>query len=337
MKAMNDFAAAVPEKRQELFSKTASTRGLSEALVEKDFWVCWVLGKIFGSQDLKECFVFKGGTSLSKGYKIIQRFSEDVDLVLSWDHLSESLRKDLENLSVDIPRNQRDRKCEEVRTSTSKFVKDEIVPMLKETLEAIDNVQVQLVDAQSKESQVIVSYPRAFDSGHIRPEILLEISAISSSVPSEEKRVSPFVAEDCPDLFAESESLVKMILAKRTFWDKATILHQQANSDTLPVRYSRHYYDLYMMSNTYVLKDAIDDKELRKGVVEWKTKYFYSASARYEKAVPGTFKLVPAEEKLKALEKDYAQMKEMIFGTPPQWQAMVACLREVEGQINSSV
>jgi hypothetical protein len=133
---------------------------------------------------------------------------------------------------------------------------------------------------------------------------------------------------------------VRVIQAKRTFWEKATILHHEAHrpaDSSLPARYSRHYYDLMRMAASPVKDAALADTDLLADVVAFKQRFYPRHWARYDLAVPGTLRLLPGEHSLKALEADYQAMANMIFGPTPGFADVVAQLRALEDEINRSV
>jgi hypothetical protein len=133
---------------------------------------------------------------------------------------------------------------------------------------------------------------------------------------------------------------VRVIEAKRTFWEKATILHHEAHrpaDSPLPVRYSRHYHDLARMATSPVKEAALADAHLLADVVAFKQRFYPRNWARYDLAVPGTLRLVPGERTLKALETDYRGMASMIFGSTPGFADIVAQLRALEDEINGNV
>ncbi len=128
------------------------------------------------------------------------------------------------------------------------------------------------------------------------------------------------------------------ILAKRTFWEKTTILHQEANrveGKLIPSRYSKHYYDLAMMAKSEVKKEALDDIGLLEDVAEFKKKFYACAWAKYDNAKVGTLKLLPPEFRYKELKDDYRAMRNMIFGKYIDFEEIIETLRELEIEINS--
>ena len=131
-----------------------------------------------------------------------------------------------------------------------------------------------------------------------------------------------------PRIFKQRETSILTVAPERTFWEKATILHHEANRPEhleMPQRYSRHYYDLYRMSKTQVKEAAFERLDLLKKV----------AWARYPEAVPGTLKLIPPEYRFAALEADYEAMKDMLYGDIPSFTAVMTSVRELETEINT--
>ena len=146
------------------------------------------------------------------------------------------------------------------------------------------------------------------------------------------------MSEQFPSTVGNVRVPVRVTAAERTFWEKATILHQQAHKPGfVPARYSRHYYDLHMMYRTDIATRALADLDLLRQVVNFKTRFYSSTASRYDLAVPGTFRLVPDAAKLKDLERDYVAMQVMMFRDPPAWNEIVSELGRLEDQINESV
>jgi hypothetical protein len=184
---------------------------------------------------------------------------------------------------------------------------------------------------------VNIQYPAAFSEAYIRPEVRLEIGPLASWVPSAIHIIQPYAADVFPSVFDDPTCAVLTIVAERTFWEKATILHQEAHREALiPKRYSRHYYDLYKLALSQIRDAAVVKLDLLADVVEFKKRFYPSQWARYDLAVPGTFKLLPDEvEQLKNLAQDYDDMQVMLFGDSPSFASIVEVLRELEHQINA--
>lgn len=182
-----------------------------------------------------------------------------------------------------------------------------------------------------------VLYPAAFSDAYLRPEVRLEIGPLAAWLPHDNYRIQAYAAEAFPQLFKQAECAVRAIRAERTFWEKATILHHEANrpeGSLQPLRYSRHYYDLAMMANSPVKDVALADVELLKDVVAFKQRFYPRGWARYDLAMPGTLKLLPSGQVLTAVEKDYARMRNMIFGRYPGFAEIMESLWTLEGEID---
>ncbi|MCY2978904.1 MAG: nucleotidyl transferase AbiEii/AbiGii toxin family protein [Planctomycetota bacterium] len=183
---------------------------------------------------------------------------------------------------------------------------------------------------------VEVQYPAGFKLNAIRPQVKLEIGPLASWVPSASYSIRPYVAESFPKLFTRSVCNVTAITAERTFWEKATILHQQSHrTTTMPSGYSRHYYDMVMLASSSVKTNALGNLPLLREVVEFKQRFYRSGWARYDLATPGTFRLLPNEAGEKSLRDDYRAMRPMFFSEPPSWDAILASLEKLEKEINS--
>ena len=172
---------------------------------------------------------------------------------------------------------------------------------------------------------VNITYPAAFSEEYLRPEVRLEIGPLAAWIPSGRQTIRPYVAESFPKVFGDPECPVVVISAEQAFWEKATILHQQAHRKTpMPPRYSRHYYDLYKLAGSPVLK----------AVALFKQRFYPSSWASYETARVGSLKLIPGAENLAVLGKDYSDMRMMIFGEAPAFDLIVDSLKQLEDQIN---
>jgi hypothetical protein len=326
---MDRVARFSADQRRELFAEAAARRGMTPAVVEKDFWVTWTLRRLFADPQLAGLLMFKGGTSLSKAYGLIERFSEDIDLILDW-----------RVLSGDDPLAERSRTKQE---GFNKAIEEKALayvagPLLAQVVAATGEICRCAVVADDPHV-IELRYPAAFPDTYLRPELRLEIGPLAAWLPHEERTLTCYAADAFPQIFEQPEFAVRVIRAERTFWEKATILHHEAHrpaGNPLPPRYSRHYYDLARMAASPVKDAALADTGLLADVVAFKQRFYRRAWARYELAVRGTLRLVPGEETLKALEADYRAMAHMIFGQTPAFAEIVAQLRALEAEINGS-
>lgn len=326
--------ARLPVKdRMDLFRASSQKMGVNEAVIEKDFWVCWTLDYLFHRSEWKENFSFKGGTSLSKAYYLIERFSEDIDLIIDWTLLGYKKSEPWDNRS----NSKQDKFNKEVNSKTNIFLTKSLIPTIKTDFSKLlgQEAKISLVDNQN----VLFHYPRSFTNNSILQAILLEIGPLAAWVPSEEKILTPYCAYYYPSVFGKPDTSIRTVMAKRTFWEKATILHQEAHRDKdkkLPPRYSRHYYDLSCMAGTVVEKEALADLDLLNEVVAFKKKFYRCQWAQYDNAKPGTFKLSPPIYNLKDLEKDYRSMQSMLFGKKPSFAEILTKVRNLEIKINKT-
>ncbi len=328
---MRDVANLSSQQKNELFSETAKMMHTTDAIVEKDFWVVWTLDKLFSDDRLNKILMFKGGTSLSKVFNLIGRFSEDIDLILDWRLVT------LEDPFKDRGSNTQQNNFNiEVNEKAKKYIQETLLPIISDIISS--QCSCDFGEDERGNYFVNINYPSAFKDEALRPQILLEIGPLASWLPSSSFPVTPFVAEKFPHLFTQPECRVNAVMAKRTFWEKATILHQEANrakDKKIPLRHSRHYYDLAQMAQAVVKDEALADLELLAEVVEFKQKFYISAWAKYEDAKVGTFKLLPPAFRYKELKDDYASMQNMIFDKHLLFEEIIDILQTLEDEINA--
>lgn len=313
--------------------------GCHAAIVEKDFWVCWALHRIFEVLQFRPHLIFKGGTSLSKVYRVIERFSEDVDLSLSRRDLGFAEDRDPEQEG--ISKTEARRRLDALVAECRKVVREKLVPDLRKDFAAILGDGGWSVDLDPGDPQtVIFVYPSTEVSGgvaYVRPSIRLEMGARSDDWPAADAEITPYVAEAFPDLFKIRSCQVRTLAAERTFWEKATLLHAECHrppDKPSPERLARHYYDLYRLARLSIAEQALGRRELLERVVAHKSFFFAQSWAHYETARPGTLRLLPAADRLEGLRRDYQAMKSMIFGDVPAWDDIVFELKQLETRIS---
>lgn len=324
---MNSVAVLPVDQRVEIFSETAARKGINPAIIEKDFWVCWILWRLFASDHISKKVLFKGGTSLSKVYHLIERFSEDIDLILSWTEIT-----------TEDPLGERSGKKqkkfnEELSRKGYQYIHDTLLPEINEAIGDLCTIEL----SDDSPAVIDVRYPASFSEKYLRPQIRLEIGPRALWCPNAIHSIMPYAAEAFPDLFEIPQCQVNVVTAERTFWEKATILHHEAHrpkSSIQPQRYSRHYYDMARMSQSAVKDSALQQIDLLESVVYFKNRFFPRGWANYDLAVPGTFRLVPPDFRLPELQLDYDTMKIMIFGQIPDFAEIIEELSQLEQQIN---
>lgn len=321
------------DEKRILFRNTAQKMDINEAIVEKDYWVCLILDYLFHHCTYANVLTFKGGTSLSKCYGLIKRFSEDVDLILDWRALGYHFEEPWEQRS----NTKQDALNKEANQRAETFLKETLLPVIKEDISNVLGKDADLYIMEDDSQTICFRYPRLFQAESILQVIRLEIGALAAWTPSVEKKVTPYVAEYYPKAFEQIDTKILTAAAERTFWEKVTILHHEANRPEnieMPSRYSRHYYDLYSIAHSEYKNMAYENLELLQKVVDFKMKFYPRRWAKYEEAKPGTLKLVPPKYRLEVLKKDYAQMAEMMFGLYPSFEELVEYIMVLEQEMN---
>ncbi|MGF1575145.1 MAG: nucleotidyl transferase AbiEii/AbiGii toxin family protein [Cyanophyceae cyanobacterium] len=324
-----DSVARLPDKqRQDLFAETAAKMKTVPAIPEKDFWVVWVLSKLFTDPNLGQILQFKGGTSLSKVFDVIGRFSEDIDLILDWREVVQ------DDPNQNRSKTQQVKFNEATNAQAIHYIRETLLPQISQVLSPLCSCTIDT----NNPFAIAVGYPSLFNAGYLRPEILLEIGPLASWSPSAVFDVMPYAAAHFPEVFSQPTCQVPTLLAKRTFWEKVTILHQEAHRDLnkpMPLRYSRHYYDLALLAKSVIKEQALSDLGLLNEVVQFKQRFYPSTWARYELAQSGTLKLLPLDERRKEVANDYDKMQEMIFAKHLTFAEIIESLQVLENEINA--
>jgi len=307
--------------------------------VEKDFWVCWLLKQLFTIPELDGWLTFKGGTSLSKCFNLIQRFSEDIDLAVDFERLGFADERDPRR--ADLSYAKRQRLLDEMLEACHRYIAGPFLATLRKRISEVlgDDgwmLAVSNHDANTVEFEYPVTLGMQLD--YIRPRVVLELGTHAEPTPNEQFSVRPFAAEQFPDIFNEPVCLVTTVVAHRTFWEKATILHAEYHRSLdkpLPPRYSRHYADVAIMAQTPVKVDALTDIDLLHSVCLHKDRFYHCSWARCLDARPGSFRLAPRDERLAALRRDYQAMQVMFFGDTTPFDRVIDQLAELEREINN--
>jgi len=332
---MDKLARLPAQDRRDIFSEAAAQLGIRPTIIEKDFWVCVVLKLFFLKSLFRNSLVFKGGTSLSKAHRLIERFSEDIDLVLDWKIIGfgEGVKDPMQTFDS---KSKQDQFNKAINRRAAEFIAKTLCPELDGLLRS-EGIGLSAAVDTTDPHVINIRYPAAFLEAYIRPEVRLEIGPLASWVPSATYTIRPYAYDVFPQAFENPACEVVAISAERTFWEKATILHQEAHRRTrIPQRYSRHYYDLYKLALSSIRASALAQSSLLQDVVVFKQRFYPSAWARYDLAVPGTFKVLPtAQSQLTDLERDYQEMQVMLFGGAPNFRSVLEELRKLEVDINS--
>jgi Nucleotidyl transferase AbiEii toxin, Type IV TA system len=326
-------------ERAELFAETAARKGIADAIIEKDFWVCWMLQQLFSIEALSGRLLFKGGTSLSKVFRAINRFSEDIDLAV--DYAALGFTGDRDPRQDGISKTRRGVILAEMMGACQRYIATEFLHALaKRCRELLGAPEAWSLGVSENDANTVrFRYPGSMGKSltYVTPQVVLELGTHAEFVPHDRFTIRSFAAEEFPNVVSDGDVGVVALLAKRTFWEKATILHAEYHRSLeklLPDRYSRHYYDVAMLAEGPIRAEALADINLLADVVKHKETFYPAAWAQYELARPGSLHLVPKPERMAALERDYKNMSVMLFGEPPGFNEIIEVLAELEKGIN---
>ena len=325
---MNDFLNYTVSEQRTFIVEAAAKRGISSVIMEKDFWVCFTLDKLFQSP-YGEHITFKGGTSLSKVYKIIDRFSEDIDLTLDKDFINSF------GNATSVSPGKITKRCKKV-------IKEHMLPDIQEMLKDYGTCVLDPREDQT----ILFNYKSCLETethDYIPKHVKIELGARGQREPSSRQVITPYIAEILPQIFENGLPVITVtaLSAERTFWEKATILHSiahQPEERKLQPRMCRHYHDLYTISQHSIILDAaLADIDLLNQVVSHKHDYFKERWDWYPTAVRGSFKLIPPDHLLKDLRVDYQKTGAMFFDEPMAYEKLIDGLQQLENRINEEV
>ena len=331
----------LPKKDRQLFFDSAVVEsGIPFPILEKDFWVVWTLDRLFSLKELKTHLTFKGGTSLSKIYNIIQRFSEDIDVSIEKEFLGFDRDNDPEKASS---KKKQRAAIDSLAKSCSEYVQGKLLDDLRESIsDRLGSVEPWelTVDTNDPDGQTLLfDYPNITPRNeYIRQSVKIEMGARSEHWPVSEHKIQSYIKQALKEKVTEAEVLVRVLNAERTFWEKATILHQYFHlpeNKQLPSRISRHFYDFQCLLNSDIREIALANIELLERVAIHKSIYFSSGWANYSTARKGTLKLYPPPNIHDVLEEDYHRMNQMFFGNIPDWKLILETIKTFENEFNS--
>jgi len=339
---MDSFARKSEADKQAYFELAADRKGLSKQIIEKDFWVCWTLKHLFSLPEVNEYLIFKGGTSLSKAYNLIERFSEDIDISVDKQFFGFVGVKDPMNASSS---KKQQAIIKDLSYACRAFVQEELKSLLIEKFsDILDSAQATWniePDPLDKDGQTLLfNYPTQRNqvlNDYINPSVKIELGARGGSHPTNTCSITPFIEEAIPGTLTERSTSIRTLAAERTFWEKATIAHMFSRwpeIKPIPERQSRHFFDLYRLLQSEVKETATNTPALLEEVAKHKKIYFRAAWAQYDKAIQGSLCLIPSDNVLSKLENDYQKMQEMFYGELVPWDTIISNLSMFEYSFN---
>lgn len=297
---------------------------------EKDFWICWVLEKLF---EFTDQMVFKGGTSLSKVYEVIDRYSEDIDITIDYTQFIECI--DLINTSKTKLRQISDK----LKEYLIHYLQNEVLPFLNGVYQNEFPHESGYFVIENNDVINFV-YPSILSqSSYVLNWIKIEFGIRNATTPSEQKEIHTYFDK----VFGNTSNIsVNVLSLIRTFWEKATLIHVECHRDRLsdsPDRLSRHWYDLYKLYHSNFGAKALAEIDIFNDVLLVKKAFYNASYANYDDCNIGKFKLIPASRGLHGLQLDYQKMIDsgFFFQTPPSFEQIIDSLSELEKKINASL
>ena len=321
------------ERRVDLLNQATGLTGLPGPAIEKDWWVTLALNASF-SLPYSGNIIFKGGTSLSKGWNLIERFSEDIDLAI--DRKFFGFHSDISKNKI---KNLRKKSCEFISTVFLDDLKQQFAEW-----KAIDecSLNAQSVKDSDKDPQIIeIHYNSVFDrSDYLQQRVLIEVSSRSLMEPFESRGINSIIATAIPDrTFASDPFIISTVLPQKTFLEKIFLLHEEFSQPTDEIRVnrlSRHLYDIEKIMDTEYGKAALSDTALYKGIVAHREKFNRLRGLDYSNHVPVKIKIIPPDTVIKAWETDYQTMiQHMIYGDPLNFDNLIKRIQKLQKRINA--
>ena len=343
------WLALSPEDQKEALAVAAAESGWPANLLEKDIWVVWALQTLGAEQQLLETLTFKGGTSLSKAYGLIDRFSEDVDLTLNIQHLWPEV-----DLAPAVNSSQADRRRDDANRKLKQWVREIPLPLIQGAAAAAGvTLELDLEQPEAGRRQpptIVIHYQPLIpapvnSSGYVRPTVRLEFGAHSTGKPHGPMPISCEAATHLAMLDLPAARPLVMD-PKRTFLEKASAIHVACRRGRWGSgegeRYSRHWYDLDRLARAGIAEAAIRDRPLAVEVAQNKQDFWHTTDAAkqpidYVQVINGELQLVPTADAREALEADYRAMTDsgMLRGEIPSFPELLDRIALLEQQCNA--
>ncbi|MBW2049977.1 MAG: nucleotidyl transferase AbiEii/AbiGii toxin family protein [Deltaproteobacteria bacterium] len=338
---MDRFLFFSEARRRTICEQAQDKLGLPPVTIEKDFWVCWTLKKLFHLPEWGSLLTFKGGTTLSKGWALIKRFSEDIDIVINRG----ALGFDGDMAPERAPSKKQMRKrLNLLKEASRQCVNQKLLPLLSEAI--AEEMPTQLSwrltsDPHDPDGQtLLLRYPTAFadQAAYLQQVVKVELGARSDTEPTQKIDIQPYIVDAFPDFLPQSRFAVKTVSLIRTFWEKAMLLHEETfrpPDRKRKARMARHYYDLCCLIEAGIGHKAADDLQLFERIAAHRQVYFRYTWVDYDTLRPGCLRLVPPKEQIALWTSDYRAMKdEMFFGKPPEFEKIIRVVEAFQDQFN---
>ena len=325
------FLQLSPDEQASILQTSAGKLGRRAEHLEKDVWICWVLQALF-TMPGRLPMAFKGGTSLSKVYGAIRRFSEDVDVTVDYKSLDQSI----DPFDAKTSRTAKEKFTELLRTKLADHTKNVIRPHFENLVAQLAEKPPKPIIISDDGEKLFIPYPSRFGADE---SVFLEFGGRNVIAPGEEYPLKPYIAAEIPQL-QFPEATVRVLSASRTFWEKATLIHVACNRSDPKLdadRQSRHWHDLAVLADHKIGQASLADRALLEDVVRHKSVFFRTSYAKYDACLSGGLRLTPGTRLLQSLAADYEKMiaDGMFEGEPPTFESIVKRLQPLEKQINA--
>ncbi len=333
-KAINQWQQLSTADKQAIFNEVAAEINLPNAAIEKDWWVVRALELIFASSIAPHA-VFKGGTSLSKAWNLIDRFSEDIDLALDRRFLG------FEQTDDEMTGSQ----VSKLRKLSAKFIAEKYFPELAELFNAAGlNVTIQLGEIKTEDQDPLIIeiyYPSITESlAYLQPRVLIEVGSRSLIEPFNNRSFTSMVGEKYKGrAFADGNIIIPSVNPERTFLEKVFLLHEEFQLPTEKIkieRKSRHLYDLEKLMDTEYAISALSNAALYQTIVQHRAKLTPLRGIDYANHTPDKINPIPPDAIIKEWEKDYQAMQEsMLYNPSLPFNKLIERMQELKSRINN--
>ncbi len=340
---MTGYLLQAAERRRLICEQAGNTLGLPPVSIEKDFWVCWILREMFSIPGWGDNLTFKGGTSLSKCWGLIKRFSEDIDIVIDKGFLGFGSGESPE----DAPSNkQRRKRLEAMKETAQGRIHGDLAPLLAERIGAslsgsgLWDLRPASPEDDPDGQTLLFTYPSAIaqKDSYIQQLVKIEMGARSDNEPVETMEVHPFLYDAFPGILGPSVFRVRALAAERTFWEKAMLLHEETQRPPdrkRPFRLARHYYDLWCLISSSVAERAAKREDVFRRAAHHREVYFNWSWMDYSTLIRGKLRLVPQPEREAEWRRDYVAMsREMFFGEVPEFDEVLSVIEDFQNSFN---
>jgi hypothetical protein len=338
---MNSYLSLTTEDRN-IYCRQASEKldyPLPAAVIEKDFWVCWILKLLIDLPAINGNITFKGGTSLSKAWGLIDRFSEDIDIAINRKVFGQQPPHGPEDAASNM---QRKKKIVELQKSSTDYIINFIKPTLENKIKSIlglEKFDLRIIRI-GNEINLEFEYPGTLKSelAGLLPVVLIEIVSRADDVPNQNKLITPFIFTAFPELSQEASFQVSTLLPERTFLEKLLFLNETIGGfNKGSERKSRHFYDLWKLYHAGIFDTLKNKPELLKIVVEHRQTFYRYNKLNYDGILKNGVEICISEDALSEWRSDYNQTSAMIYKDRPSFDDLVKFAKLIQIEFNTWV